>query len=80
MSSIAAPASHGDTAVLLARQALAKAKANATVDADRRAHSPGCVACDQKLVDKAAAQLSAAQSAQATPAPSSGAGPLSIIA
>ncbi len=38
-----------------AKQALASA--NSIVDEDRRNHSPGCVACDQKLVDRAQVQL-----------------------
>jgi hypothetical protein len=42
-------------AIADAKQALAKA--NAAVDADRANHSPSCVACDQKLVDQAQAQL-----------------------
>lgn len=49
------------TAMLAARQALAKA--NAMVAEDRRNRSPGCVACDQKLVDKAQTQLAQATSA-----------------
>ena len=48
-------------AVIQAKQSLARAISE--VDADRQAHSPGCVACDQKLADKAAADLAAAQSA-----------------
>lgn len=40
---------------------LALANANSVVDGDKRNHSPGCVACDQKLVDKAQAQLSQAR-------------------
>ncbi len=47
-------------------QALATAKraldqAQGRVDADKRAHSPGCVAVDQKGVDKATADLAHAQ-------------------
>ena len=49
-----------------AAQALATAKraldqAQGRVDADKRAHSPGCVAVDQKGVDKASADLAHAQ-------------------
>ncbi len=52
-------AGKGDAeAIADARQALAKA--NAQVDADRAAHSPSCVACDQKLVDLAQQQVAAA--------------------
>ncbi len=47
------------SAVAAAQQALASA--NGIVDQDRRNHSPGCVACDQKLVDKAQMQLAQAK-------------------
>jgi len=54
-----------DTAAIqAARHALAAA--NAAVDQDKRNHSPDCVACDQKLVDKADQQLALATS-QASP-------------
>lgn len=61
--------------IAAAQQALASA--NSVVDQDRRNHSPGCVACDQKLVDKAQAQLAQAkasgndQPSQASLAPGS---------
>ncbi|WP_457104332.1 hypothetical protein [Methylobacterium sp. P5_C11] len=45
--------------VAAAQQELANA--NGIVDQDKRNHSPGCVACDQKLVDKAQAQLAQAK-------------------
>ncbi|MET3483139.1 hypothetical protein [Methylobacterium sp. 1973] len=45
--------------VAVAQQELANA--NGIVDQDRRNHSPSCVACDQKLVDKAQAQLAQAK-------------------
>ena len=47
------------SAIATAQQALANA--NGLVDQDKRNHSPGCVACDQKLVDKAQAQLTHAK-------------------
>lgn len=43
------------SAVAAAQQALASA--NSIVDQDKRNHSPGCVACDRKLVDNAQVQL-----------------------
>lgn len=49
-------ASDHSPAVLQARQALAKAAA--AVDADKAAHSPGCVAVDEKQVARAEIQLS----------------------
>ena len=50
-----------DTAVVAAaRKALSNAQA--AVDTDKRHHSPDCVACDQKLVDKAQLQLAQAKS------------------
>lgn len=49
-------------AVAVAR--LAMNQAQGRVDADRRVHSPGCVAVDQKGVDKASAELAQAQAAQ----------------
>ena len=65
-SPIGGAATRDTAAIVQARQALAKA--SATVDADRAAHSPGCVACDQKLVDRAQLQLSGARAvAQSTP-------------
>ena len=48
-----------DAKVAVAQQALANA--NSVVDQDKRNHSPGCVACDQKLVDKAQGQLTQAK-------------------
>lgn len=42
-------------AVAVAKQAMNQAQGR--VDADRRAHSPSCVAVDQKGVDKASADL-----------------------
>ncbi|MCJ2137185.1 hypothetical protein MKK69_24605 [Methylobacterium sp. J-026] len=59
--------------VATAQQALADA--NSVVDQDKRNHSPSCVACDQKLVDKAQAQLAHAKASasddnvQTPPAP-----------
>jgi hypothetical protein len=51
-------AGKGDVeAIVDARRALAKA--NAQEDSDRAAHSPSCVASDQKLVDLAQQQLAA---------------------
>ncbi|WP_428390497.1 hypothetical protein [Lichenicoccus sp.] len=50
--------------VVRAKQALAQAQAR--VDADRRAHSPDCVAYDQKGVDKAASELAGARSSAAS--------------
>ncbi len=47
-----------------AKQALHQAQGR--VDADKRAHSPGCVAVDQKGVDKASADLAHAQTAAST--------------
>ncbi len=67
-------------AVAVAKQALDQAQGR--VDADRRAHSPGCVAVDQKGVDKASAdyaQAEAAVTAAAGEAPA-GSGTLSITA
>ena len=58
-------------AVLQAKQALAKA--NAAVDADKAAHSPCCVAIDQKQVARAEVRLS-----QVSAVPSSTARALSI--
>ena len=57
----------GAQAVAVAKQALDQAQGR--VDADRRAHSPGCVAVDQKGVDKASAELAHAQASEnaATP-------------
>ena len=46
-------------ALLTAKRALDQAQGR--VDADKRAHSPGCVAVDQKNVDKASADLAHAQ-------------------
>ena len=46
-------------ALATAKQALDQAQGR--VDADKRAHSPGCVAVDQKGVDKATADLAHAQ-------------------
>ena len=57
-------------AAIAARQQLAAAQAR--VDADQRAHSPGCVAIDQKGVDRAQAALSQATSSQAGAAASRG--------
>ncbi len=48
-------------AVAVAKQALDQAQGR--VDADRRAHSPGCVAVDQKGVDKASADYAQARAA-----------------
>ena len=48
-------------ALATAKQALDQAQGR--VDADKRAHSPGCVAVDQKGVDKATADLAHAQTA-----------------
>jgi hypothetical protein len=50
--------------IVTAQQALASA--NGVVDEDKRNHSPGCVACDQKLVDKAQAQLAQAKTSERT--------------
>ncbi len=67
------PARGGDTeAVIDAKQA--RSDAQARVDADRRAHSPGCVAVDEKGLQKADAQLSAAQVQAQQTQPSSGGG------
>ena len=65
-------------AVAVAKQALDQAQGR--VDADRRAHSPGCVAVDQKGVDKASADYAQAQAAAtaATEAAPAGSGTLSI--
>lgn len=52
-------AARSQAAVTAAQQELAKA--NSVVDQDKRNHSPGCVACDQKLVDKAQVQLTQAK-------------------
>ncbi len=52
----------GGQAVAVAKQALDQAQGR--VDADRRAHSPGCVAVDQKGVDKASAAFAQAQAAE----------------
>ncbi len=52
----------GAQAVAVAKQALDQAQGR--VDADRRAHSPGCVAVDQKDVDKASAEFAQAQAAE----------------
>ena len=46
-------------ATATAKQALDQAQGR--VDADKRAHSPGCVAVDRKGVDKATADLAQAQ-------------------
>ena len=67
--SVAAPQT---TAVIQAQQLLAKA--SSMVDADKAAHSPGCVACDQKLVNQAQNALSQAVAA------ASNAGGLNILA
>lgn len=48
-------------AVADAKQALAAAESR--VDEDKRNHSPGCVACDGKLVDAAQRQLAQANAA-----------------
>ena len=48
-------------AAINARQALAKAQGR--VDADRAAHSPDCVAFDQKGVDAASAAVAQAEDA-----------------
>ncbi|WP_419729422.1 hypothetical protein [Lichenicola sp.] len=48
-------------AVAVARQALNQAQGR--VDADHRAHSPACVAVDQKGVDQASSELAGLQSA-----------------
>ncbi|TXM64657.1 hypothetical protein [Methylobacterium sp. WL120] len=53
------PAAKTQAAVAAAQQALAKA--NSTVDQDKRTHSPDCAACDQKLVDKAQGELTQAK-------------------
>ncbi len=66
---VTAPASPGTSAkpaanttqIVAAQQALAAA--NSQVDLDKRNHSPGCVACDQKLVDKASIALAQAKAA-----------------
>lgn len=47
--------------IVAAQRALAAA--NSQVDLDKRNHSPGCVACDQKLVDKASIALAQAKAA-----------------
>ncbi len=49
-------------AVAVAKQALDQAQGR--VDADRRAHSPGCVAVDQKEVNEASAEFAQAQAAE----------------
>lgn len=49
-------------AVAEAQQALANA--NGIVDQDKRNQSPGCVACDQKLVDKAQVRLTQAKASE----------------
>jgi hypothetical protein len=49
------------TQAKIAAAQLALASANSIVDQDKRNHSPSCVACDQKLVDKAQAQLAQAK-------------------
>lgn len=49
-------------AVAVAKQAINQAQGR--VDADRRAHSPSCVAVDQKGVDKASAELAQVQAAE----------------
>ena len=46
-------------AIAVAKQAVDQAQGR--VDADRRAHSPGCVAVDQKGVDKASAEVARLQ-------------------
>jgi hypothetical protein len=51
-------------AVIAARQRLAKA--DALVDADKAAHSPSCVACDEKLVASAEIALGQASAAAAS--------------
>ena len=58
-----AGASANSPDVVRAKQALAQAQAR--VDADHRAHSPDCVACDQKGVDKAASELASVRSSAA---------------
>ena len=76
MSASVSGSSFGDSgAIALAKVALARA--NATVDADKRAHSPDCVACDQKLADRASADLQATRSSRQ--AANSGGG-LSVLA
>lgn len=61
------PGAHGargsEQAVIEAQRALAAATAR--VEADKRAHSPDCVACDQKLVDKAQQQVAALKASRA---------------
>lgn len=77
--SVSAGASRGgDTeAVIAAKQA--RSDAQARVDADRRAHSPGCVAVDEKGLAKADQQLGAAQvQAQQTQSATTGVSQLSI--
>lgn len=58
-------------AIAVARQALNQAQGR--VDADQRAHSPGCVAVDRKGVDRASVELAGAQAAANTAASSSAA-------
>ena len=58
MQGIGATGGIDTAAMLAARQSLAKA--SAMVAQDRLNHSPSCVACDQKLVDKAQDQLARA--------------------
>ena len=50
-------------AVAVAEHAVSQAQGR--VDADRRAHSPSCVALDQEDVDKASAELAHVQAAEA---------------
>ena len=63
----ASPASSGappnSEELVRAKQALAQAQAR--VDADHRAHSPDCAACDQKGVDEAASEVASARSSAA---------------
>lgn len=48
------------TQALVAEAKQSLSEANSIVDQDKRNHSPGCVACDQKRVDKAQVQLAKA--------------------
>jgi hypothetical protein len=52
---------------LIADARLALANAYSIVDADKRNHSPACVACDEKLIDRARVQLAQAEAAPASP-------------
>lgn len=63
--------------IAAAQQALTKA--NGVVDQDRRNHSPSCVACDQKLVDKAQIQLSEARATASNESPQTLPSPGSIV-